>query len=331
MIRVWAMAACALVANALAAAPGTPQTLFEGNALFSEPRLLQALRQFDVTLNEDVTSADDAAFFLREFYFERGFPEANVTYEFRPGRVVFRIDEGGRVWLGRVRFEGGETLTRDRVEAVFSAAMRQALREPFGRLPFVEAAVVAGTERLRETFVSEGFLDTAVAFTTAPSLVRDGLDVTVTIYEGTRYGVRDITILGAPAAVHEALTEALSVFRNKPYRPGDEVLVRLRTADFLRSRGYFLPRPTRPLGENQTAGSTSSWKQRPGRRSVSDVSRRRVTNERARAASSHVLACDRVRFSTLPPSNRASADCGSPGHSRMSCSRRPRKPMAPLI
>lgn len=234
--------AFALVADAFAA--DVPQAVFEGNSMFPERRLEQALRQYDVTLNDDVTSADDAAFFLREFYFEHGFRDASVTYDFSPRRVVFQIDEGARVWLGRVRFEGGEALTRDRIEAVFSAAVRQEMHDPFGRLAYVESATAAGADRVRQTFVSEGFLDAVVTCTTEPSLARDSVDVLVTIDQGIRYGIRSVRVEGAPARVDAALEKVLSVFQNKPYRPGDEMLVRMRAADFLRSHGFFFAAAT---------------------------------------------------------------------------------------
>lgn len=213
----------------------TPVVSFEGNERFPAQRLRAALRRFDVTVDGAVTSADDAAFFLREFYFEQGFPNAHVAYDFSPRAVLFRIAEGERSTLGGVTFQGGEGLSRERVETVFRAAVRQALRRPLGGLPFVESALDSAAERLRAAFVAEGFLDAEVEAVAGMGF--PAVPVTVEIREGIRYRVGAIHFTGAPeGGVLEGISDD---FVGRPFRPGTEIKVRSRVLDRLRAHGHF--------------------------------------------------------------------------------------------
>ena len=212
---------------------------FEGNEAFPAPRLLRALERYDLVLSpsSDITTADDAAFYLREFYFAQGFPDAEVTYDFCPGRTVLRVDEGGRLWIRQVMFEGGEELRRERLEKVFTAAVRNATRAPFGRLRFVESAVEAAAERVRQAFVSEGYSEARVDVASQPSADFRTTDVVVRIDAGTQFRIGPVRIEGVaePAALRAALDE----FTGRPVRPQDAALVRSRAVDFLRARGHF--------------------------------------------------------------------------------------------
>ncbi len=234
----------ALLAGCAAAASGTvraaplsqPEVAFEGNERFSAQRLRMALQRFDVNIDDRVTSADDAAFFLREFYFEQGFPEARVDYDFSPRLVVFRVSEGGRAALGSLAFEGGEGLSRERIEAIFRAAVRQALRRPVGPLPFVESALDSAAERLRAAFVGEGFLDARVEIAAELNGV-EPVPVTVTVLHGTRYRVGSVRFTGT--SEERALRDAVGEFVGRPFRPGTDLKVRSRALDWLRANGHL--------------------------------------------------------------------------------------------
>lgn len=215
--------------------------IFEGNALFSSARLLQALNRYDAgpASGGDVTAADDAAYFLREFYFSQGFPDAGVTYDFSPSRVVFSIEEGDRLWIRRVTFQGGEEISRDRLHGIFTSAIRQATRSAFGRLRYVAAAVEEAAERLRQAYVNEGFLDAAVSVIEQPAADFKTVDLTAVIEPGVQYHVGRVRLSGAGFEESAALLKELATFENRPFRSADRVLSQSRALDFLRAHGYF--------------------------------------------------------------------------------------------
>ena len=232
--------ALVLLGHFFGAAEGT-EWVFEGNGRFSRDRILQALSRFDATpaSANDITAADDAAFFLREFYRSQGFPDAVVTYDYSASRVVFSIAEGDRLWIRKLTFEGGTSLPGDRRERIFTAAVRQATRTPFGRLRYVASAVEQAAESLRQAFVNEGFLEASVSLFDQPAADFQSLDLTVVIEEGIPHRIGRVRLAGPAFEESEALAQTLATFEGQPFRPSDPSLCRSRALDFLREHGFF--------------------------------------------------------------------------------------------
>jgi len=225
----------------LQAGGGTAQAAsdftFQGATRFTRAELVRALRRYDISLTAPIeaTTADDAAYFLREFLFGQGFPDAGVNYAMAGPQVVFTISEGPRFQLGRLDFSGEEILSRERMEAVLLAEVRQQTHVPFGRVHYVESAVQDGAERIRQAMVQAGYLDARIRATSAC----EGMLVNVSIVTepGLRYVIRAVVLKGG-----EILPDVVDVrgaFQEKTYRPGDEYLCRSRVQDVLRKGGYF--------------------------------------------------------------------------------------------
>lgn len=229
----------ALVPAGLILASTVSEVVFEGNEGFTQAQLLNGLRRYDISLQPPIerTTADDAAFFIADFMHSRGFPEATVDYDFATSqdRVVFRVFEGPRFFLRNVTFSGGDALPPERVSAIFQAQVRQETHTPIGRLRFVETAIEAAENRVREAYAREGYLQAAVDSTSN----REGrmVDVDVTIEQGER------TLVGSVVFPPEGLSDDfkgwLQSSVGSPYRPGDEILLRSRMLDGLRRKGYF--------------------------------------------------------------------------------------------
>jgi outer membrane protein insertion porin family len=217
---------------------------FEGNSSFHSPQLVAILRnRYYISLVGDfgVTDADDAAYFLREFYFSRGFREATVTYTYAPSNppsVVFAIDEGERDLIGNVTFEGESILPVKRLREIFDASVRQATLRPFGRMRYVASAVEAGRLSVVSALAQKGYL-LANATVSEPSSPVNGLvSLNVTIDQGLRYFVRGISFSGAPMD-HDTLSGVLAEYRDQPYQRNQESLMRTRILDWLRDHGYL--------------------------------------------------------------------------------------------
>jgi len=233
-----AVAAGVLFGETAWAQPRTVQEFaFEGETLFTRAQLEQALRRYDISLAPPIerTTADDAAYFLREFLFGQGFPDAEVEYRFGARQVIFTLSEGPRFQIGRLDFSETEALTRERMEGILIAEMRQQTRTPFGRLRFVESAVTAGTERIRLALVQDGYLDAEVRAT--PEFAGRMVNLTVSVTEGGRYTIDQIVVQGG--VTPPEVGEAVGRFQNKTYRPGDEFLLRSQVQDILRRNGHF--------------------------------------------------------------------------------------------
>lgn len=242
----WRLALLALASGAVCFAASLPQPdiRFEGNESFSAHQLLGILRnRYHVALdgNFGVTEADDAAYFLRTFYFSQGFRSAAVDYDYRasqPPSVLFQIDEGVRKMIGTVRFEGESALPRERLHDIFTATVREMTLRPFGRLRYVERAVEAGRAAIVSALEHEGYLLARATIEDEP--LPDGtlVNLVIRIDQGTRYFVRDVSF-SPEIYSKEELRGVMKDYLDQPYRRNQETLMQSRLADWLRNRGYL--------------------------------------------------------------------------------------------
>jgi len=237
MKRIFLVATGIILLAGAADARNAGDFSFEGETVFTRAEFIRALRRYDISLDPPIepTTADDAAYFLREFLFGQGFPDAAVDYAITGGRAVFTITEGPRFELGQLDFTGAEILTRQRMRDILIAQVRQQTRSPFGRLRYVESAVQDGAERIRLALVQEGYLDAQV--TPTPAFEGMLVNVTSDVEPGVQYQIREVILQGA--AVSPDAEAAGAAFRGKTYRPGDEYLARSRVQDVLRKEGFF--------------------------------------------------------------------------------------------
>jgi outer membrane protein insertion porin family len=241
------------------APPPNGNVRFEGNHSFSSGQLLAILRnRYYIPLEGDfgVTAADDGAYFLRTFYFSRGFRDAHAGYTYRAGSppsVLFVIEEGGQYFIGVVSFEGESALPPDRLREIFSATVRQATLRPFGRMRYVSSAIEAGRQAIVNALIQRGYL-TATADVSEPSRAQNGLvDLRVRIYQGVQYFVREVAFTGSP--VDDAtLRGVLNEYLNQPYQRSQDALMRTRVQDWLHNHGYLQATVATTSAINPTTG-----------------------------------------------------------------------------
>lgn len=233
--------------------------IFEGNERFSRRQLLGALRRYHVSLHGDFvrTDADDAAFFLREFYFDQGFAEATVRYEFHapPSSVVFSINEGGQQFIRNVEFEGNEAIPAPRLREIFDAAVRQANLHPFGRMRYVTTAVEFGNAEITRALRQKGFLDASAVVT---AVRFDGMetDLQISITEGVQYHIRSIQIFDTTGDTEE-LEASLSENLGNPYQETVQATLRTHAQDWYRNRGHLNPQVRIDAEANSADGNVA--------------------------------------------------------------------------
>jgi len=220
------------------------QVVFEGNQRFQERQLERALRRFDIQLEGDFdrVNVDDAAYFLREFYFNEGFPEARVDYQFDAAgpRAFFFIEEGSRVFLGAIAFEGNEFFTSRRLEDIVVAYIRQATLNPFGRLEYVESAVFHAETAILREYNRNGYLQAQVFSECGNSPASKRMDIRFYIDEGPRSFIHEITTKGLPDGTSfTPITRMLENEIGQPFRPDEEILLRSRVLTELRNAGFY--------------------------------------------------------------------------------------------
>lgn len=210
---------------------GTEDVVFEGAEAFSRGELLEVIRNDLERYRADPrpSALDDAAFRLIHHYQIAGYATVSVQFDTEGGRVVFRIREGPRYTLGRVRFRGNEAFTDDE--------LRAALPRPLlgGALPYTGAAVEMLAAEVRAAYLERGHLDVVVQ---DPRLEIDPgehrVDVTVRIREGPRY--RFSGFEGVEA--YPELARALGERAGEHYAASLPARAEAAAAEFFRERGH---------------------------------------------------------------------------------------------
>ena len=218
--------------------------VFKGAESFTEAQLVRALRRYEVPVSGvlSATDADDAAFFVREFYNDRGFLDAEVGYAFdaRAGTAVVRIAEGPAMRLGKLRFEGGGVFSVNRLEDVVVASLRRSSRSFLGRLRYVESAQEAACEDLRGLYAREGYLNAQVEFTVSAGARAGEKDVTYEIVEGVICRVRDVMLTGdGEERVEGEIATLLQDLKGQIWTDERAVLARGRLLRLLKNNGHY--------------------------------------------------------------------------------------------
>lgn len=192
--------------------------------------------------------ADDAAFFLGGHYRKAGFARVDVKYEIRGNTLVLQVNEGPRAVVRSVKFTGNHGYTDAELADYFSGVKAQDLAKQ--KLPYTEAEVSAGGDRVRGFYLSEGWLDATVDVS-GTRLSGDGTaaDVVVAITEGKHYTLGELSFSGDVNYPRADLVDGLGI---KPEEP-------IETADPI-ARSLKMPgRPFTPALADAMQGSLRSW------------------------------------------------------------------------
>jgi len=178
---------------------------FEGNKKFSDKKLTAEVGvKVGGGINQLAISAGRDA--IREKYQTAGHTDVAVGYDQslleRTGELVYRIEEGKRVRIRKIAFEGNSFFSADQLKRyVQTKKAFWILRSGAFDKERIETDVV----QLQSYCRDEGFLDARVSYRT--ELNADGTDMTVifTIDEGTRYTIESIEFQGHATMSRESL------------------------------------------------------------------------------------------------------------------------------
>lgn len=196
-----------------AQAPPTGNIVFSGNTTFTNEQLAQEVAEAITEIQQKGLTrprADDLAFYVSVYYRKQGFAKADIRWDIVGSRLVLRISEGPRIYLGQIRFTGNKNFRTDILYDYMIGATEERLRAEPQLFPFVEADVKTGVARIRGLYESEGYLDAALP---EPEITygQGGTRaiVTVKITEGPRYLLGEVTFTGEPIYERSRLVSAL--------------------------------------------------------------------------------------------------------------------------
>lgn len=208
---------------------------FEGDPLPSEIRETLVPVAQESSVDEDLL--EDSSRRLLDYLWRLGFPRAVVNYRRTAAdlelRIVFHVDQGPLVRVGRIEIEGYETFPRSVLEDRLGVASGD---------PFVEASFAVGVAAMAEAYREAGYSDarveTQVVEEPGPSGSGPIAHFRITVTEGPRQRVRSISIEGAPKSVSTRLEGAITAGAGEAYERSIALADRDAILQELLSLGY---------------------------------------------------------------------------------------------
>lgn len=151
---------------------------------------------------------------LRDFYREQGFldveiPQDKVLFTYpTPGKLVLvvTIEEGRQYRIGEITFSGNKLFT--------SQLLGRVVRQKRGFV-FAPSKLDSDTERLRDFYGKDAYLDTNVVLKRKPNTTTGDIDVEYQITESEKFNVESVVIEG------NTKTKSTVILRELVLGPGD--------------------------------------------------------------------------------------------------------------
>ncbi len=235
---------------------------FDGNEKIRDRRLEDEIAiQVNHVLNE--RRVKEGAQALKEYYIKRGFSQARIDYEIdrNPatgfGNVIYKIREGGKYKITKVKFTGNENMNDRKLRRKIKTKKRGVFSLFTGAGKFDADQFEDDLETLKDTYIEEGHLDVEVD----PSRVRfsypskRSMVIEIDVEEGKEYNVGSIDFEGNELYKDDILSLMLRVKPGDLYRPErlDEDLERIE--DFYGQFGYMETRVRLTRVPNVTTGN----------------------------------------------------------------------------
>jgi outer membrane protein insertion porin family len=238
--------------------PGAP-VVFSGNEAFTESELrsvvyehLEGIAEYGLTR----ARADDTAFFVELHYRKNGYSQADVRYEISGTQLILRIKEGPLTKLGEVRLRGNTSIDEQTLREYMIGATRERFSRFKGELPFIEADMKTGVERVRGVYRSQGFLNVEVEGPIIEySADKSIADVLVMIDEGRSYRFGEVRFGGAPLFSHERLMQEVGEVLDEPYTKDRVATAQRKLEYFYKTEGYFQAEVTAQSDPDAVAGT----------------------------------------------------------------------------
>ncbi|MDR2350440.1 MAG: outer membrane protein assembly factor BamA [Deltaproteobacteria bacterium] len=174
---------------------------YEGNEKYDDDDLndVVGIKIMDVSSDDKLLQAVAN---LQRFYAEKGYSQARITHELVPSAdgkatLLFRISEGGKLFIDNVIFTGNEVFNHWRLKRVIDSGSK-------GLFSFISGSGKLDREKLNNDaqlllvfYKNRGFLEARIGEPeVVPSRRANGYDVIFPIMEGRRFKVGEVTLAG---------------------------------------------------------------------------------------------------------------------------------------
>jgi outer membrane protein assembly complex protein YaeT len=176
-----------------------------------------------------VPALDDAGYRIEYEYRLQGFDRIQVRWHLDGPRIVFEIEEGPRIRLGQVHFDGATVFDTEELKQLVPGRF-------LGEAPPYSLRLVLQIEEgMIAAYRDRGYVDVAVTRRVSPEPEKNGrVNVWFTLDEGKPYYVTETR--GIPA--EHGLELKTVVFLGRPYAPGTNEALEATIVDYYREHGH---------------------------------------------------------------------------------------------
>ena len=227
---------------------GNVSVHFVGTSHFTDKVLASAIADQITEMNQGgatAANADDAAFFLAIFYRKNGYANVDVTSKVTgPNSVELDVTEGPLTVLAGIHFINVSGIPTATLSDYITSTTQERQTNAKAALPFVQADVDTGDERIQGLYASEGYLDAVVD----PAVVTFSPDktkayVSITVHEGIQYHFGHLNFAGDLVFYPNTdLLKQLQPFTSKPYTPDGVTNMQRAVVYFYKTHGYYDPK-----------------------------------------------------------------------------------------
>jgi outer membrane protein insertion porin family len=184
---------------------------FIGNDTVTAGTLLKKL-DFKVGNYLDAIQVESGSSVISEFYRLKGYPDVRVTQdlaELSLGNVVYIIEEGQRIAIKSVSFEGNDRISTGNLKSIIKTGTRSWL---FWPVYYTKEKIAADEQRLRQAYYKRGFLNHKIT-----AVGRD--DIVFQIEEGPQYKVGKVSVSGNKYFDADSLLTGFELKEGQVYLP----------------------------------------------------------------------------------------------------------------
>jgi outer membrane protein insertion porin family len=219
---------------------------YNGNDSYSDSRLAskaevepgRPLDEYAVSVGADNIAA---------YYVDKGYPDVEVDYRIqrdeKTGRAIvdYDIDEGGKVRIEGIEFEGNEAFTDKKLRKQLETAEHSWISWLTGSGKFDEKKFKEDLDLLRKFYRDSGYLDCVINEdeVSIDFVESDEIVITISVVEGQLYYLGEVSIENATIYTTDELLSRVQLEPGSPFSPQavDDAATAIR--DYYASNGYL--------------------------------------------------------------------------------------------
>ncbi len=240
--------------------PFVSTVVFEGNKKVSTSDMKDKLDEKGVDVPRNVplklSALSRIQTAIKEIYDEEGFRSARVVYEIEDeGRnrrkVVFLIDEGGKIKIDEIDFVGNEVFSDSKLRGALKEVKAVNLYRKWGKkIIYTRENWEADRDNLRDFYMNNGYLDVKIGEPVLELIAKnpdaetlDGkkyrMNVTIPVEEGQAYTVESLALEGVEIFNADALKQLFEVKVGRTYSKKEFDSAKEKVSELYQNSGYI--------------------------------------------------------------------------------------------